>query len=400
MSVSPVPTKAPVKRPPSLAWTLARSQLLRRRTQNISAVLGIAVGIAVLITALSLTNGFTGALVEATLRATPHLSLNRYATGGLDPALEDNLKRTPQVQAFTPFLADKGLLTRPASGGQSAGIDFATLFGVGQHAGNALQLPPQQQERLNALQSGQIVLGAALAQSLGAYEGQTVRLLNSTQRRTSLKVAGLFRTGNYVIDSAYAFVPLGDLQKLQGHNHITGYQIRLHDPETAPQVGQLLTQNSPYSALPWQNLYGSLLAQMKLQKQVIGFVVFLIVVVAAFGIANVLTLSVFEKAQDIAILRAIGASRRDILQGFVWQGAALGLAGILLGNILGLAISTYFIWRPFQIPGDLYFITSLPVQLKGSDFIWVNVMGLITTLLAAYLPARRAASIEPARIIR
>lgn len=397
---SPSPNLNP-KRPPSLAWTLAWSQLRRRRAQNLSAVLGIAVGVAVLITALSLTNGFTAALIDATLRASPHLSLNRYSPGGQDAALEKVLEHTPQVLAYTPFLADKGLLTRPASQGQGAGVDFATLFGVGPHAGDALQLPDEQRQMLNRLQPGQIVLGAALAQSIGAYEGQQVRLLNSTQHRAALRVAGIFRTGNYVIDSGYAFMSLGSLQQLQGNHNITGYQVRLRDPESAEAVGNALTdQAQGYSPLPWQDLYGSLLGQMKLQKQVIGFVVFLIVVVAAFGIANVLTLSVFEKAQDIAILRAIGASRRDIIRGFVWQGAALGVAGLLLGNLLGLAVSAYFIWRPFQIPGDLYFITSLPVQIRPSDLLWVNIMGLITTLLAALFPARRAAGIEPARIIR
>ena len=108
----------------------------------------------------------------------------------------------------------------------------------------------------------------------------------------------------------------------------------------------------------------------------------------------------FEKTQEIAILRAMGASRRHIIQIFVWQGAVLGAAGLLLGNLLGLAISLYFTWRPFQIPGDLYFITALPVQVRLGDLAWVNALGLSTTLLAALLPARRAAGIEPAQIIR
>lgn len=384
----------------SLSWALARSQLRRRRSQNVSAVLGIAIGVMVLLGALSLTNGFTDALIRATLRASPHLSLNRYAPAGLDPALETALQKNAQVQAYTPFLADKGLLSRPAQNGMAAGLDFATLFGVGPHAGDVLDLPQQQRDLLNHLAPGEVVLGSALAQSLGAYVGQDLRLLNSAQRRANLRVAGLFTTGNYVIDSAYAFMPLSDLQRLRGGAIITGYQLRLRDPEVAVKLGDELVQGRSYSALPWQHLYGSLLSQMKLQKRVISVVVFLIVIVAAFGIANVLTLSVFEKAQDIAILRAIGASKGDIVRGFTLQGAALGLTGLVLGDLLGLGLSLYFLWRPLQIPGDLYFITALPVQIRLSDFIWVNILGFITALLAAFLPARRAAGIEPARIIR
>ena len=386
---------------PSLPLTLARAHLRRRRTQNLSTVLGIAVGVMVLIAALSLTNGFTGALIQATLRAIPHLSLTRFTPGGTDPELEKALSQTPDVVAFMPFLADKGLLTRPASDGRSAGLDFATLFGVTAQAGKVLGLPPEEAALLSRLKPGEVLLGSALAQSLGAFQGQELRLLvGSTQRRSSLKVVGLFRSGNYLIDSAYAFVPLQTLQQLQGKAQITGYQIRLRSPDLAPQLGDTLVRSRAYSSLPWQNLYGSLLDQLKLQKQVIGFVVFLIVIVAAFGIANVLTLTVFEKTQEIAILRAMGASRRHIIQIFVWQGAVLGAAGLLLGNLLGLAISLYFTWRPFQIPGDLYFITALPVQVRLGDLAWVNALGLSTTLLAALLPARRAAGIEPAQIIR
>ena len=146
--------------------------------------------------------------------------------------------------------------------------------------------------------------------------------------------------------------------------------------------------------------FGTLLDQLRLQKQVIGFVVFLIVIVAAFGIANVMTLAVFEKTQEIAILRAIGATQGTITRTFLLEGLVLGLGGLLLGNLLGLAVAGYFTVRPFQIPGDLYFITTLPVQVRLSDLLWVNAVGLVTTLLAALIPARRAAAIEPARIIR
>lgn len=384
----------------SLAWSLARAHLRRRRTQNVLTILGIAVGVMALIAALSLTNGFTRALVNATLRASPHLSVTSFNPGGPDRELESAASADPRVLAFTPFLADKGLLTRPATQGRAAGVDFATLFGVTGQAARVLDLPAAESAALASLKDGEVLLGSALARSVGAFTGDEVRLLNSTQRRTSLTVRGVFTTGNYLIDSAYAFTNLPTLQTLQGTTNITGYQLRLHDPELAPPVGEDLTRTRAYAPLPWQSLYGTLLDQLALQKKVIGFVVLLIVVVAAFGIANVLTLAVFEKTQEIAILRAIGATRRLITQVFLLEGLALGLGGLLLGNVLGLGISAYFTVRPFTLPGDLYFITSLPVEVRVSDLLGVNAIGLLTTLLAALIPARRAASIEPARIIR
>lgn len=401
-AVRPRPTLSPARAPSSggLAWSIARAHLSRRRTQNLLTIGGIAVGVMALIAALSLTNGFTRALVDATLRASPHLSLNAFSPGGRDPELEGAIAADPRVVAQTPFLADKGLLTRPAGPGNRAGVDFATLFGVTPDAAQVLQLPPGQNELLSTLGPGEILLGSALARSIGGFTGDEVRLLNSTQRRGSFTVKGVFTTGNYLIDSAYAFTSLATLQTLQGTTNITGYQLRLGDPDLAPDVGTDLTRPRAYSPLPWQSIYGTLLDQLALQKKVIGFVVFLIVIVAAFGIANVLTLAVFEKTQEIAILRAIGATRALITRIFLLEGLVLGLGGLLVGNLLGLGISAYFTVRPFQIPGDLYFITSLPVEVRWTDVLGVNAVGLITTLLAALIPARRAANIEPARIIR
>jgi len=128
--------------------------------------------------------------------------------------------------------------------------------------------------------------------------------------------------------------------------------------------------------------------------------VFLIVVVAAFGIANVLLLSVYERTEEIAILRAMGTARAKIIQTFVLEGAILGVGGLVLGNLLGLALSYYFYVRPFPLPGELYFITALPTRIEPLDFLWVNVLSLSVTLLASFIPARRAAGIEPARVIR
>nr|WP_245557550.1 FtsX-like permease family protein [Deinococcus peraridilitoris] len=384
----------------SLPLTLAFAHLRHRRTQNVITVLGVAVGIMVLITALSLTNGFSRALIDATLRATPQLSLSRWTPGPRDPALEERLGSHAQVVAFAPFLADKGLLTRPASAGRSAGIDFATIFAVTPDHASVIDLRPEERQLMERLQPGEVLLGSALAQSVGAFAGDELRLLNSQQRRAALRVKGLFRTGNYLIDAGYAFVRLETLQALQESRNIAGYQLKLRDPDRAPEVGLQLSAGIEYSAVPWQDFNRTLIDQLALQKRVIGIVVFLIVLVAAFGIANVLTLTVFEKTPEIAILRAVGARRSDILRTFVLEGALLGAAGLLLGNALGILLSLYFQWQPFELPGDLYFISALPVELRPADFVWVNLVGLSITLLAALLPARRAAGIEPARIIR
>lgn len=390
------------QKPLSLAWLLARSHLQRRRLQNALTIVGIAVGMMTLIAALSLTNGFTRALIDATLQATPHLNLLADKPSLPNAMLEQKLQQNPQVLAYSPFVADKGLLTRPASEYASAGVDFVTLFGIDPRAANVLKLPAEQQKMLKSLKDSEILLGSALTRNIGAFSGDKVNLLNSAQKRSQLTVKGSFTTGNYLIDSAYGFTNLPTLQNiaLSGPNNITGYQLRLNDPTLAPQIGQSLSQGLRYQPFAWQQMYGTLLDQLALQKRVIAFVVFLIVIVASFGIANVLTLIVFEKTQEIAILRAIGMTKGTITLTFVLEGLVLGASGLVLGNLLGIGLSSYFIWRPFELPGDLYFITALPVEIRTLDIAWVNLVALSTTIVAALIPARRAASVEPAQIIR
>jgi lipoprotein-releasing system permease protein len=139
---------------------------------------------------------------------------------------------------------------------------------------------------------------------------------------------------------------------------------------------------------------------LRLQKAIISAVVFLIVLVAAMGIANILILTVAEKTEEIAILRALGASESQVLSVFTLEGLLLGGTGTGLGALLGLGVSLYFRYQPYPLPGDLYFITRLPVELQAVDVIWVCGLSLLTSVVAGLLPARRAANLRPTEILR
>ncbi len=132
----------------------------------------------------------------------------------------------------------------------------------------------------------------------------------------------------------------------------------------------------------------------------IGIVVFLIVVVAALGIANVLVLVVLEKKADIAILRVLGASAPQVAGAFALEAVLLGVAGVVLGDLLGWGLSTYLALRPVTIPGELYFITQLPVKMEPADFAWVSGLAFGTVLISAWLPLRRALSVKPGQVLR
>ncbi|MFA5568480.1 MAG: ABC transporter permease [Trueperaceae bacterium] len=388
---------------PYLAWRHVR----RRGLQSALTVAGVAVGVAVLIVALSLTNGFIDELIRSTLRATPMLTLQNYLPGETlpdDRELQAALAGEPGVTAVAPFLSGQALIARRAS--QSLGVTarqgFTQVVGIDTKLETAVLDLPVLAEQADALaEAGGVVLGSTLAQSLGVSLGDMVMLRDISGATAQFKVAGTFRVGNELIDSVTSYMSLANLQDYLGvAGRITGYHLRLADPGAAHSIGLELAGKYSLRPISWESLFASLISQLRLQKAVIGVVVFLIVIVAAFGITNVMVLTVNEKTEDIAILRALGASERQILATFTLQGFLLGGAGTALGALLGLAVAAYFKFQPYPLPGDLYFITQLPVQLQAWDVIWVCGVSFVTSVVAGLLPARRAARLDPVAVLR
>jgi len=372
------------------ALFLAYKGVLHRRLQSAVAVLGVAGGVAVVIVALSLTNGFIRELLDATLRATPHVILIAYDPKAAPPP-ED-----PEVVAKTPFLPVKALLTRRAGEGRRAASDFGTLLGVGE---GAEEVYPGLE--LSTLAPGRAVLGSALAGSLGLFPGETFYALAITQRRKAFTLAATFATGNYVIDAGYGFITLADAQELaEAPGAVAGWHLRLKDPERAREVAERLVRSGHYWAQTWQDLNRTLIEQLALQKRVIGIVLLLIVVVAALGIANVLLLLSVEKTPEVAVLRAMGAGRGALYLAFVLQGLFLGGAGVLLGNLAAYLAGAYLTLHPIAIPGELYFITRLSVELKAEDFLYASAAALVTTLFASVLPLFRLLRVHPGEVLR
>ena len=246
-----------------------------------------------------------------------------------------------------------------------------------------------------------VVLGASLAAQLGVFEGDTVVLREIGGRTLTLTVAGTFRVGNELIDAVTAYVPIARLQAyLDLEDRWSGVHVRLEDPTVASAAGERIGERYGLRPTSWERLFSGLLQQLRLQKAVISVVVFLIVLVAAMGIANVLVLAVAEKTGEIAVLRTLGASARQVVAIFTLEGAILGGLGTALGAVLGVAIATYFRLQPYPLPGDLYFITQLPVRVQAFDVFWVCAVSFGTSVIASLVPARRAASLRPAEVLR
>ncbi|MEJ2666902.1 MAG: ABC transporter permease [Deinococcales bacterium] len=388
---------------PYLAWRHVR----RRALQSSLTVVGVAVGVMVLITALSLTNGFVDELIQSTLKATPMLTLETYVSGETlanNPGVAANLRARPDVTAVAPFLSTQALIARRASTalGLTARQGYTQIVGIEPGLETkVLNLPVLSREASALKTKDGIVLGASLAQQLGVLPGDKVMLRDITGHTAELTVAGTFRVGNELIDGVASYMSLANLQSYMGvPGRISGYHLRLTDPQQAAATGVRLGDTFGLRPVSWDTLFSSLISQLRLQKAVIAVVVFLIVLVAALGIANILVLTVAEKTEEIAILRALGASARQVLAVFTLEGLLLGGAGTVLGALLGLGVSTYFRVQPYPLPGNLYFITELPVRLQWTDFAWVCGLSLATSVLAGLFPARRAADLDPVEILR
>ena len=359
----------------------------------------------VLVTALSLTNGFIDELIRSTLKATPHVTLSSYNGERLpnDPTILEAIGEFDDVEAVSPFLSTQALIARRANAqlGVSGRQGYTQILGIDPELEQEVLDLGTLSEQADNLRGDGIILGETLARQLGVFGGDEVQIVNIDRSRQAFDVAGTFRVNNELIDSVTSFASIPNLQDyLRAEGEITGYHVRVSDPEAATEVGQALSREFDLFATPWQNLFGGLIDQLNLQKALIGVVVFLIVIVAAMGIANILILTVSEKTEEIAILRAMGASQQQIVSVFTLEGLLLGGGGTLLGALLGLGLSLYFKFQPYPLPGDLYFITQLPVELQAWDFLWVCTLSIVTSVVAGVIPARRASGLEPAEVLR
>ena len=386
---------------------LALAHVRRRLLQSALTILGVAVGVGVLILALSLTNGFIDELLQSTLRATPHVTLQSYLADGRmgdETAVRDVLEDHPQVRAVAPFLAVEALIARRADAalGVSARQGYTQLLGIDPDLEVEVLDLPALDEAAQELRDGEgLILGASLAMQLGVLPGDTVLVQDIAAHRRSFTVAGSFRVGNELIDGLASYAALADVQAyLEAPGEISGYHVRLDDPSRAEAVGLELAERTGLRPISWSSLFGGLVGQMRLQKAVISVVVFLIVIVASMGIANVLVLTVSEKTAEIAVLRAMGASQRQVLATFTLEGLLLGGFGTVAGVLLGVAASAWFRVQPFPLPGDLYYISQLPVRVAPFDVAWVCAVSLATSVVAGLLPARRAARLDPTEVLR
>lgn len=402
---------------------VALRYLRARRKQTVISVitvisiLGVAAGVAALIIALAINNGFQSTLQSSLLSATAHVTiLERSPSYGIEDweRLMPRLRRLPHVISATPGLYGEVALKGPMLG---AG---AVLKGV--PLGHGAPVP----DMLRHLKAGSlakfdnphtgeysIVLGSELAEQAGVELNSPITVISYQGELTPMgmipslfhfRVAGIFESGLYDLDSKWAFTSLSAAQRVLDLNDVVNtIELRLDDIFDAPQVAKQADKiiGPDLVANTWMDQNRSLLNALKLEKMVSVITVSLIELVAALNILVVLVMLVMEKHRDIAILMSMGTRRQQIQRIFVLQGLIIGGVGCTLGLCMGYTVTVLFNhYRWLRLDEQIYSISYVPFQNHWTDGIWVVGLALITSFVATLHPSRNASRIAPAEALR
>ncbi|EKE01335.1 MAG: hypothetical protein ACD_21C00156G0002 [uncultured bacterium] len=388
---------------------------------SLASMLGIALGVTVLITVLSVMNGFDYEIHSRVFSMARQVTVSNFMASNSDwRMVQKEVEKNRDVIASAPFVQGQGMLTKD---GIVRGVMINGILPE-QEAKISEMQKTVEQGSMFALKSGEfgIVLGQAIAANLGVGVGDKIVLITPSATMTPIGVAprlkrftvvGVFHVGEgFGYDAGMAFINLYDAQKLFAlGNNVTGLHLKITDLYRAPLVSEELRAqfNYAYDVSDWTYEFGPLFKAIRMEKTMMFIVLMFIIAVAAFNLVSSLVMSVNDKQSDIAILRTLGASPRMVMSIFIVQGSIIGVLGTLFGVVGGilLALNAPTLVRLLEqilhtsfISAGVYFIDYLPSRLVWADVWHVGLATLIMSLLATIYPAWRAAKTQPAEALR
>jgi len=379
------------------------------------SVLGVMAGVATLVIALAMNTGFRETLQDRLLGVTAHISLTRPGSGGIQnyEALATKLSQTPGVSSVTPAVYQTVLMT---FGGESRGVVAKGIEPAREEAAD---------EALHKLSSGKLdfqadadgidalLVGKQLADDWRLAPGDYVTLTSPQGRLTPFgllprtrrfRVAGIFDSGFYDYDANWCFLKMDAAQALAGAaNVVNVLEFRLRNPEAAPAIAREIGRQAGigFATATWMEQQRALFRALRLEKLVTAIFIGLITLVAGLNILVVLSMTVTDRAKDIAVLRSMGSRSRQLRNIFLLQGFTIGATGTILGLILGYSFA--IVAGKYQlIPLDpqVYAVPYVPFHPSATDGVWISVVAMGISLLATMVPARAAARLLPVEILR
>lgn len=405
-----------------LRYLRARRQETFISLITVISVLGVMIGVMTLNVVMAVMTGFEETLRDRLLGINAHIALLK--SGDQLSEYEDLLQRVTKqkgVVAASPAIYGQVMLT---SGSRVSGVvvrgvdpdrvnavvDLQRYMKQGSIAGLKQQNPVQVQDRTIMLPA--VIMGERLAAQLGVFVGSPIQVVSPLGSPTAIGVipkvrrfvvTGLLNTGMSEIDSTLVFMGLADAQKFfELGDAVSNIEIRVDDVNQSREIADRiqLQLGFPYLTEDWTRLWPNLFSALQLEKTVYFLVLLLMVLIGAFNIISTLVMVVMEKRKDIAILMSMGATRASIRKIFLLKGFIIGIVGTTLGLLLGLLVCTLIAQYRFELPKDVFLISTVPVRIYFSNFMIVTVSSFVVCLLASIYPARQAAKLDPVEIIR
>ncbi|MEX0801859.1 MAG: lipoprotein-releasing ABC transporter permease subunit [Candidatus Binatia bacterium] len=405
-----------------LRYLRARRQQTFISLITVISVLGVMIGVMTLNVVMAVMTGFEETLRDRLLGINAHIALLKpgdqlYEYEGL---LQQVLKQEG-VAAAAPAIYGQVMLT---SGTRVSGVvvrgvdpdrvnavvDLQRYMKEGNINGLKTQHPLQIEER--TVQLPGLIMGERLAAQLGVFVGSPVQVVSPLGSPTAIGVipkvrrfivTGLLNTGMSEIDSTLVFMGLSDAQRFFDlGSAVSNIEIRVDDVDRAREIAERiqLQLGFPYITEDWTRLWPNLFSALELEKTVYFLVLLLMVLIGAFNIISTLIMVVMEKRKDIAILMSMGATRASIRKIFLLKGLIIGVVGTTLGVLLGILVCALIAQYRFELPKDVFLISTVPVRIYFSNFLIVTVSSFVVCLLASIYPARQAAKLDPVEIIR
>lgn len=400
-------------------WFVALRYLVDGKGQSALILAAVSVGVSVIVFLSALINGLQASLIETTLGSQPHVTLRvpreaprplvapeagRAVARVVQPASQRlrsldqwpvvmaGAERVAGVTAASPTVTGSGVATRAAARVPIVirGVDADRFLAI---------IDFRQNMRAGAfdLSGGRVVIGSSLAADLGVGVGDTLRVASTEGVEDVVSIAGIFELGAESVDKTWVVTSLRHAQALFAlPGGATTIELKVADVFTADRVAAEIRDRTGFTADSWMALNAELLGGLTAQSNSKTMIQFFVIVSVTLGIASVLIVSVVQKSRDIGILRAVGTPSRRVLAVFLIQGGLLGLAGSMLGSAMGVAFAKLFEGLTLGPDGVPRFLVQVDLPLLISATLLATGSGL----LAAVIPARRAARLDPATAIR
>jgi lipoprotein-releasing system permease protein len=405
---------------------IAKVHLTSRFKQLLVAILSVSFGISMYIAMNSFMAGVNNIQTQITFTAMAHIKIYNDLPANVEPILSipkdsntilmvNNARNIQYTQGIKNADAIKNeILNMPEITGVALQLNqnvfirngisktSASLSGIETVNENALFQTSEYiiEGDISELdkRSDGIILGTGLARTIGVNTGNTISITTSDDVSKTFKVIGLIESGNKGADKTRALISIQTARQLFSKNksYATDVLVNTNNYNNARVVSEKISKLTDYKIESWQEGNAQLVSSSLLRDILAIAVSLTILIVAGFGIYNIMNMTVNEKIKEIAILKAMGFNGKDVIEIFLTQSVAIGLIGGLVGLVLGNIIVQILDSVPFNIAT----LTTLPVDYKLRDYILAFLFGVIITLIAGYIPSRKASKVDPVEILR